>query len=601
MHARLVGDLHVKSMTYILKEPKAKTALQALKLDKQINLNKRIEHYSNYSLKMNKSTSFDWYIWNDEPTTPRIQARKVTVVPTTSEFVEIWIEAIRAVDTKNVGDSINSQILNNIDDAVIAIEAEPHVNSNRRIVYLNQAYERITGYSANDLLGTDASFTIANDCCVIEKERIRSALKMREPVIASLLCKKKDNTLYFVEVSITPLKDETGWTTHFISVLRDISKKKHLEEMQYSAKRVTAIQTMTAGLTHDLNNQFSIINGHLSLMKAAPDLKDVHELITRVESQVLKMKDSINHFQSDSKLQDHQKEDIQIVDFVESVATSCAASFGIQIHFDFSKLTEKHIKSNKWLFGQILTNVLMNSIEAICSSNYARENSITVTASQSKIGQNEHLQLFVRDTGPGIPPTLKDQIFMPYVTTKDGGNGLGLFTAQTYLSGLGGYIILVSTSEQGTTFEIGIPYQNDTTHEALNEPLVPFQIKSGSSILIMDDNKDLTNVLSEVLDTVSIKHKVANRVEDAQQNIREGNFELLLLDVNMHGQIALDDLIESAKHKRPDQKIAIISGSEIKLNPKVHSLLMKYPDIVCMQKPFNFDSVFKDLEPTHSH
>lgn len=106
------------------------------------------------------------------------------------------------------------------------------------IEYVNPAFERITGYRASEVIGRDSRFMAAPGMDVNERARIREAIAAREPVNAVFRNLRKDGELFWNDLSITPVLDEHGRTTHFIGVILD----------------VTATRQRTAHLEHEVNH-----------------------------------------------------------------------------------------------------------------------------------------------------------------------------------------------------------------------------------------------------------------------------------------------------------------------------------------------------------
>lgn len=106
------------------------------------------------------------------------------------------------------------------------------------IEYVNPAFERITGYSAEEVIGRDSRFMAAPGMDANERLQIREAIAARQPVNVVFRNQRKDGELFWNDLSITPVLDEHGSTTHFIGVIMD----------------VTASKQRTAHLEHEVNH-----------------------------------------------------------------------------------------------------------------------------------------------------------------------------------------------------------------------------------------------------------------------------------------------------------------------------------------------------------
>ncbi|MDO9336118.1 MAG: EAL domain-containing protein [Caulobacter sp.] len=128
----------------------------------------------------------------------------------------------------------------NANDSVLITEAEPIDLPGPRIVYCNAAFTTTTGYSEEEVIGRTPRLlqSEATDRAALAK--LRAALAAWKPVEVELLNRRKDGTEFWVELSIAPVADERGWFTHWVSVQRDVTDRKHAEETTLRARLAEA-------------------------------------------------------------------------------------------------------------------------------------------------------------------------------------------------------------------------------------------------------------------------------------------------------------------------------------------------------------------------
>ncbi len=119
--------------------------------------------------------------------------------------------------------------IENASDVVVITEAEPIGPPGPRIVYVNSAFTRATGYSAEEALGQSPRILQGGGTDPDTRAVIRKSLKRWKPVRVEILNYRKDGTKFWVELNIVPLADENGWYTHWVSVQRDITERKRVE------------------------------------------------------------------------------------------------------------------------------------------------------------------------------------------------------------------------------------------------------------------------------------------------------------------------------------------------------------------------------------
>lgn len=140
----------------------------------------------------------------------------------------------------------------NANDAVIITEAEPIDLPGPRILYANAAFTRVTGYSLEDVLGKTPRILHGPATNREPLKRLKAALRAWKPVEIELLNYRKDGSTFWVELSIVPVADETGWYTHWVSVQRDVSERKQNEE---DAVRFRLAQVQNAALAKEVGER----------------------------------------------------------------------------------------------------------------------------------------------------------------------------------------------------------------------------------------------------------------------------------------------------------------------------------------------------------
>ncbi|MBF2067775.1 MAG: PAS domain S-box protein [Calothrix sp. C42_A2020_038] len=118
----------------------------------------------------------------------------------------------------------------NTNDAIVITEAVPIDEPGPRILYVNEAFTRIAGYTLEEVLGKTPRLLQGAKTSRAELDKVRSALEKREAIIVEVINYRKDGSEYWSEFSVVPVADKTGQYTHWISVQRDITERKQTEE-----------------------------------------------------------------------------------------------------------------------------------------------------------------------------------------------------------------------------------------------------------------------------------------------------------------------------------------------------------------------------------
>ncbi|MES2887976.1 MAG: PAS domain-containing protein [Pseudomonadota bacterium] len=124
------------------------------------------------------------------------------------------------------------------DDAIVVSEAEPVADPGPRIVYVNPAFTRMTGYSAEEVLGRSPRLLQGEGTSWQTRHRLRQAFNRWEAVRAELLNYRKDGSTFWVELNIVPVADDQGWYRYWVAVQRDVTERRLAEQQRQWQERL---------------------------------------------------------------------------------------------------------------------------------------------------------------------------------------------------------------------------------------------------------------------------------------------------------------------------------------------------------------------------
>ena len=168
-------------------------------------------------------------------------------------------------------------------DAILITNAEPIKDVGPSIVYVNNAFTKMTGYSSAEAIGKTPRILQGPKSDRSQLGKIRAALEAWQPVRAELLNYRKDGSEFWVEINIVPVADETGWFTHWVSVQRDITEHKKVEEALQEAQQhyKLAVTSGKMGLWDwNLRTQEIYLDPNLKALMGVED----HEIGSHVNS-----------------------------------------------------------------------------------------------------------------------------------------------------------------------------------------------------------------------------------------------------------------------------------------------------------------------------
>lgn len=346
--------------------------------------------------------------------------------------------------------SFSDHILQSVNSGVMVI------NDKLEVIAFNQEAERITGFSADEILGKNIKqlpLKVSGDLWHIV-ETFKTD-KIYTDVDTYILSKK--GLQIPISISTSILKDENHIKIGAISVFRDMSRVKVLQEHIKRADRLAAFGRYVAGLVHEIRNPLLPIRTAASVLMSRPTLgEEDRKLIKIIHSESERLNafmDNINQLAKPSEL-DNKGAGIgteltaAINEIFPLVELKCKNhNISIEMNFNFAR-GKFFVRLSPGQIKQIFLNLFLNSIDAI-----GENGRISI-----KIDRAENMaKIIFSDTGCGIAEQDLEKIFEPFYSTKQDGTGLGLSIVHNIVHNAGGKIHVESEIKKGTRFIIILP------------------------------------------------------------------------------------------------------------------------------------------------
>ena len=350
-------------------------------------------------------------------------------------------------------------------ETVIIAELANADYSEDRIVYVNPAFETMTGYSQEEVTGKSADILINRFKNKRDIKLILDALKKKEAFKMETLNKRKNNDEYWVNLTIIPISNQENQHTHWIAILRDITEEKGKEkEREQLIKELTLnnadLKQFSYITSHNLRAPLSNLRGLLALLEDI-EIKDeeLKEIINGFERSTQQLNETVNDLVNVIIIKDKpsiEREPIVVREAFENIFNQLGFlinNLNPIIKLDVDKV--RSLNLNKSYFESILLNLTTNALRYHDPS---RQLNITVTTKK----QGNSIHLYFKDNGLGIDlKRHKDKIFGLYQRFHDNpdSKGLGLYLVKSQVESMGGTITIDSEVGVGTTFTI--TFKND--------------------------------------------------------------------------------------------------------------------------------------------
>jgi nitrogen-specific signal transduction histidine kinase len=251
--------------------------------------------------------------------------------------------------------------------------------------------------------------------------------------------------------------------------LEDLSEKLEVTNRQLRraeadarrAERLAALGQLSAGLAHEIRNPLGVIKGSADMLsrKVAGSEPLVAELAGYISSEVNRLNALVVRFLDfarPSKLELRPERISEIADRALEAATASFPNTGVKIERRYAPNLPE-IPADPQLCEQVFVNLITNALQAMQAQEGSSEKILRIEMKQEVSNGEPGVAVFIEDTGPGVPPELREQIFNPFFTSKKDGVGLGLSIVAKIVDDHRGTIRLEESTPRGARFHVFFP------------------------------------------------------------------------------------------------------------------------------------------------
>ncbi len=428
--------------------------------------------------------------------------------------------------------------------------------------YTNQSFERVTGYTADEVRGKLISEVLKSGLTSDEfYEELWTTITAGKVFKSETLDRKKNGELFYYDQTITPIKDDKGNITHFISTGKDgterVLQQKKLEETLEDLTQANKVKTLfLANVSHEIRTPLAGILGFSELIQSTfegtsdPEKAFFFNAMREPGNRLLDTVEKILAItQWESGSMSVKPAPLNLNDILDQLADKykpMAEAKGLSFNYLNATSSPANVMADEVTLKTALSNLLDNAIK------FTPAGSVTLSINQ----QRNHFLVQIADTGIGIGEDHLKDLYSPFSQESTGytkdfqGIGLGMAVAKRCLDANNIGIQVESTKGTGTkftlTFERRKSSQKEVGSSIFKQSLKPKQAEKDITdlhILLVEDDPVFQNLIRSFFPNLK-NFQMAESVNEAKNLLRQNRFDLILLDILLQGEKTGLDLIK---------------------------------------------------------
>ncbi|MFW6324581.1 MAG: PAS domain S-box protein, partial [Desulfovibrionales bacterium] len=435
--------------------------------------------------------------------------------------------------------------------------------------YVNPAYEKISGYPAEEILGKRVGVLNPDQKYLSpqELEEIVEKVQAKGKWVGRMERSTKQGRTYAVEAVISPILDSGNGIAGYAEFWRDVTQEEELQKQLIQAQKMEAIGTLAGGIAHDFNNILASIMGfsELAQIKASGN-----QALQRDLGMILKAsdraKDLVGQILAFSRKTEYKKRSLRLGPLFRECIKMLRATIPSTVEIDLSIQTSSDlVVMDAVQMHQVLTNLCSNAAHAMPDGGSLRIRIKEPSADKQLppfATPGEYVQIEVEDTGFGMHKDVLDRIFDPFFTTKKPGEGtgMGLSVVHGIIKKHKGHVAVTTEPGKGTLFTILLPRGKEDSKSPPDRGERTGH-KGGGRVLYVDDEKTLVYMADRMLRNLGYSVRTSRDSMEALEWVVQDphSFDLVITDQVMPRLTGIE-FANEIKRIRKDLPVLLISG-----------------------------------------
>ena len=452
-----------------------------------------------------------------------------------------------------------NEILNQYKKAVDSLLIVSKTDTKGIITYVNDNFCEISGYESYELIGKPHNIVRHPDMPKEIFQEMWAMIKRGEIWRGIIKNRKKDGGEYWVDAGIMPIKNYKGEIIEYIALRTDITELVKAKEKAQEAERAKSM--FLANMSHEIRTPLNAILGFTQLLEKDKELpqkaKNYLKIINSSANTLLRIINDVLDLSKldagDFVIERNEFNPNEVFFDIVSLFKAKVKEKNINYIIDIDTLP-KCIKSDEHRLKQVLANLIGNAIKFTPENGDIKVSIKSLEETKEKV----KIKFSVKDSGIGIPKDKQREIFKAFaqadgsITRKYGGTGLGLTISSRIIRKLGGFIEVESEVGEGSEFYFVLEF--DKCEKEIKENKEENHIYN-AKVLVAEDDIFNQELIKEVLKQFGIEADIVSNGIEAVKKVKENNYDLIFLDINMPEMSG----VEAVKEIKKFSKIPVIA------------------------------------------
>jgi signal transduction histidine kinase len=366
--------------------------------------------------------------------------------------------------------------------------------------------------------------------------QVRSAITVplvRDGELAALLSAHHGQVRAWTNAEVRLVQEVAERTWAIVERARAEAELARSREALYQSEKMTALGSLLAGLSHEMNNPLSVVVLQSVMMEEDAVGSALGTRARRIREAAERCSKIVATFLAMARQRPPERSAVSINEVVEGALGLAAyglRSSGIVIDRQLGTGLPL-IEADPDQLNQVFVNLVINAQHALQS--VAGERRLRLVTRLSPTAGA--IEVEVSDSGPGVPAEVRRRIFEPFFTTKPqgAGTGLGLSFSLGVIEAHGGRLELAE-GHGGATFKVTLPTTSRAAKTDAPQPVeAPAERQPLAEALVVDDEPEIADSLAELLEREGYQVRVAASGTEAKAHLEARDFDLILSDLRM--------------------------------------------------------------------